>query len=896
MSPLLAPDRAGIERELDALLERSPAARVLGMRAPTSRGWPEWVERQGVRFRLVWCASELEARERLDEADCARHAGTADQGLVLLTPLDPATLGCDVSARLPRGRLVQPDRWVALRSAFKARDVDARLRTQRWLADLLLQHAPPGGYPPAPGDVLDLDTAWRAVLESILGLAEGRADADALLEWTGSPRALDRFAALPEDARAAVAQRVGGAGGPAAALVLQAVACGRGAEALPLGLVCGVVFGEADPRSSLRDAAVRLEALVGGVRLPPVAGLALADAARRVVGRLGMADPTRARGVQAQAALLLSDIRAGDAAALSPALMVGLDARMTDAAGALATAATTGTGDDAGRAWTLVQRAVEHDRAGDRRSRLDRLLMAARLARWLSLRPGPVPRSMSEAARLYAVDGGFADRARHGLRAGDELPEVAAAYAALRDRALARREDGSRAFAMLLRDWTAAGAPGNDPLPVERVLEAVVVPLARETPVLLLVLDGLSFAVWRALAETVAQLGWADLRSLDGTASVAVAALPSVTEASRASLLGGAAARGDQAHERAHFGAHPALARAARGRPPRLFHKAELGSGPELGAAVRDALADQGQRVVGIVHNAIDSQLSGSDQIEVNWSADTLRQVAAILRAARDARRVLIVTGDHGHIVDEGTTRAPAGAGGRWRDAGPAGEGELTITGSRVLLPNGGSSLVATWSERIRNGAPRGGYHGGASPQEVLVPIAVLSAGSPPPGWAEAPPPEPGWWHGRADAAPPEIARPALAAPLRPRAGDVQQPELFAAAASPQDTVATLPSAPAWVDGLFRSDAYAVQRRLAGRGAPADDQVRPLLAALAQRGGRLSRVGLAQAMSQPVLRVPGLVNAARRVLNLDQAQVLQMDGDDIVLDEALLRTQFELAG
>jgi hypothetical protein len=37
-----------------------------------------------------------------------------------------------------------------------------------------------------------------------------------------------------------------------------------------------------------------------------------------------------------------------------------------------------------------------------------------------------------------------------------------------------------------------------------------------------------------------------------------------------------------------------------------------------------------------------------------------------------------------------------------------------------------------------------------------------------------------------------------------------------------------------------------------------------------------------------------LVNAARRVLNVDQAQILAIDGDDIPLDAATLRVQFAL--
>ena len=68
------------------------------------------------------------------------------------------------------------------------------------------------------------------------------------------------------------------------------------------------------------------------------------------------------------------------------------------------------------------------------------------------------------------------------------------------------------------------------------------------------------------------------------------------------------------------------------------------------------------------------------------------------------------------------------------------------------------------------------------------------------------------------------------------------------------------------------------------------------LVALAARGGRTTRARLAQALEMPTFRLGGLVSATRRVLNLDQAQVLRDDGDDIVLDEGLIRTQFALRG
>ncbi len=168
MSPTLAPDTPQIERLLDHLLNGSPEARVLGIRSPTKRAWPESVVSRGRRFRLAWCASALEARERLAEMETNDGAG-----VVVLTPLDETLLGGDVLARLPRSRLEQSDRWAVLREAFRARDVDPRLRKFRWLADLLIERPPTGGYPPASGGVLDLDTAWGAALEQILCLPQG---------------------------------------------------------------------------------------------------------------------------------------------------------------------------------------------------------------------------------------------------------------------------------------------------------------------------------------------------------------------------------------------------------------------------------------------------------------------------------------------------------------------------------------------------------------------------------------------------------------------------------------------------------------------------------------------------------------------------------------------------
>ena len=898
---MLAPDTPQIERLLDHLLTSDPEARVLGIHSPTKRAWPESVVSRGRRFRLAWCASTLEARERLAEVETNDGAG-----MVVLTPLDEISLGGDVLARLPRSRLEQSDRWAALRDAFRARDVDPRLRKFRWLADFLVERPPTGGYPPASGGVLDLDTAWSAALEQILCLPQGRSDVSAILGWTLDSIGLQRFEELTEEARKEVTARLSETGGPGAALVLKVAAAGRGADALPIGLVCGVIFADEPPRAELRDAAVRLEPYVGGTPVDAVAGKALAEAARRLLRRVVEGDPSKGRLVQSRASTILAEIRADGAAALSVALDVGLDARMKAAATALATTVVSGSPDDAKRAWELVRQVEAHDRADDRRRRVERVVMAARLARWITAPRPPMASNINEAADAYAADGGFADYARQMIQTGDEIEEVTTAYARLREAVTARREEQNRKFASILRDCVAARAPLLTPLPIERLLEVVVAPLAREIPVLLIVLDGLSHAVWRNLGKSLSHLGWTEICRSDGAMpATALAALPSITEISRASLFCGRITQGNQSTERAGFATHMSLVASSRaGKPPRLFHKADLGSGPELEAPVRDAVLDPQQRVVGVVHNAIDAQLSGSDQIDLNWSAEGLRQISALLRIARDAGRVVIVTGDHGHVVEDGTSLVNGGNGDRWRTAETARDGEIALTGSRVLSPEGSQSIVAAWSEKIRYAGRRAGYHGGASPQEVLVPIVVLGGNSLPSGWDAAPPAEPGWWRGIDESAPPAAQRVYVVPPPsgRRRATNPMQPELpeltppIPSAANAMRTPMLLETGGSlpWIDRLLASEIYAAQRRLAGRGAPSNDHVKSLLNVLAARGGRLSQVGVAQALSVPAFRLLGIVNAARRVVNLDQAQVLVIEGDDVVLNERVLHVQFGL--
>jgi hypothetical protein len=91
---------------------------------------------------------------------------------------------------------------------------------------------------------------------------------------------------------------------------------------------------------------------------------------------------------------------------------------------------------------------------------------------------------------------------------------------------------------------------------------------------------------------------------------------------------------------------------------------------------------------------------------------------------------------------------------------------------------------------------------------------------------------------------------------------------------------------------------YASQRQLAARVALPDATMRSLLTALSERGGKLSRAALAQRLALPEIRLGGLLSAARRVLNVDQAPVLVVDeaAGTVELNVALLHQQFQVGG
>ena len=822
--------------------------RVLAIHARPEWSVSEPVTVDGDQVQVMPCPSPLAVRAAIAERD------DLEEWLVLLTEHDEHELGVEVVARLARRRIESIDAWAAVAAAFGARAVDPALRETPELASALLDGAPPSGYPPVPGDALDRDAAWTALCRYSLGLEGLEHDAPAaLLSWTahGEGRRLET---LPESVADALLTWLGGPAGAAADLARAALQRGRGRDAVAIGLVCRCLSNTG--RLGVDRVRGRLEGLIG-LALDDDRLEALAAAAERC------ADSDSIQRADA----LLVEFDASDVAEFSDVIPAGLEARLSALGRKLRSAL-----DNPARladAASALERCQTHRGATDARARLEAATMAVRLARRLADVGAKPSASLQDAVRVYANDGAFIDWARAHVWRGESQSDLAGAYDALDQQLHELRDAQNARFAELLADWLQAGSEETDLLGVESILPEVVLPLANEAHVLLVVLDACSLAAWLELRPSIAALGYDELiaEQLD-TRIVGLATVPSITRCSRTSLLGGALRVGAASEETRAFAE---LTAGIRGGGGVLYHKAELlpGGGNAVAQVVLETIADRHKHLVGVVINELDDALSGGMQADRRLDARTISSLASCLDVARQAGRLCLVTGDHGHVVEySGEQRTVAGGGERWRPAGePPQEGEIELAGRRVL--EGGGRVVAPWTERLRYSRTRAaGYHGGASLQEMLVPVALFAPrGGTVAGWQVAAPDTPEWWDD---------------APAPPPADDVTPP--------PPVVV----TAPTWVESLLTSTRYREQNERYRRVAPDAARVRLVLGLLDARGGRVTVQAIERVLGMPSTRTRGVLSGMSRVLAVDGAAALRVVDDDVVLDAGLLREGFGL--
>ena len=155
-------------------------------------------------------------------------------------------------------------------------------------------------------------------------------------------------------------------------------------------------------------------------------------------------------------------------------------------------------------------------------------------------------------------------------------------------------------------------------------------------------------------------------------------------------------------------------------------------------------------------------------------------------------------------------------------DAPAPGDGELRLSGPRVVIPESKDVIVA-WSEKIRYGIKKNGYHGGVNPQEMVTPIAVLSPSENfPEGWVEVPVDVPSWWEEPAAVAAELVVAPSRTKPAKHRQTKLLFEDVEEGKQATGSGSVAIPET-RWIRDLFQSPIFEQQKKLAGRSVPSDE-------------------------------------------------------------------------
>ena len=882
--------------------------RIVAVRAPAQWNGPGTLDLGVGPVEIRTCVSSLAIREQLAHLD---EGSDSPKRLILLTDVPDEELGSEVTARLWRNAVVKPSGWEAVKELFRVSDLDPALADARWLVDLLVEVAPASrSYPTPPSGYLDYGTAWKEFLRHGLGITDARPAARDLLRWGELEGTRVALQGSVSQVLEEVAQGLAASAGPVAHHVVRLAANGRGGDLVPLGLICDLLWNaDLEEGSELTTARVRFEGPVGAKGISGGAAGDWGHAAVALVQRaVRLSDDERLQRWLGRAEVILSrDLDAAGLAVGSNVLPRAFEQRLERAGRALSEALERADEVSLESLQEAVGYTARHLRAseGDGKARVERLEMAERLVRRLQIQAAGSASDLADAARSFVEDGAWVDRAREAVSHGETIQGLSSAYGTLLERVDEQRVERDRSFAEALAAWSSVKPSGDDGLlPIERVLDDVILPLARETPVLMLVLDGWSHPEAVRIEEELRREGWLGHRPTGRDRPVVLSALPSVTAVSRTSLLSGRLCEGTQADERRHWKEHEGLREVSRKSPAQLFHRKDLATTEgRIAPKVRDAIVDPEIRVVGVVVNALDEHLDKGGQLRLASGIEGVRPLRPLLDAATESGRVVVLLSDHGHVLEAGSQVAlHGGAGERWRpNHPPADEGEIEISGPRVLRDNG--SIVVPSTERLRYiSAEKRGYHGGATPQEVLCPLLVLSLpGNEVPGWEEWATDRPEWWQARRargfaddamDTSP--TARGELAEPVRrpPPVDPDGQVRLFVDDRE-ADTEAF--EHPPWLEALLDSPILEAQREAAGRQAVKTEDLSSILRFLDEAGGVIHTQRLAEGENLSLSRMRTKLAALGRMLNVDGYSVVSTDPDGTVrFNRELLIRQFLL--
>lgn len=714
-------------------VNRSASEKVMFIASGDPWGGPAEIVVDDLAVRVKSAVSALEVRELLSDRD--------DRHLVVLTPATVDDLGRDVLATAVTQQLVTVDVWESVRTRFAmpvSSPIDGSLvRLGTSFARDLLAVDVRQGWRPAPSGVLSREHVLREMAAGLLNLPEDQVDGAGVTAWTLEPLGGLALRDLPVNLRDPLVEWISIKGGVGVRRLLKVVLAGHGSDAVALGLLVGLSAGKGHGRPDSRAAAL-LETRIGGRPAGDEvsAWWALVDGWRR---RQMSLDPRQVTRVLARTNDLARELDVVDALGDNDVLESTFTSRTRRAAVLLDKAARTRTTPDVMRAEAAVDAAARHWVAELLPEDVRLGMMGLRAVRWLAT-GDETPANLEAATRWQLEKGSWLDRARQVVANGSSDLEIGAAMARVHAAVSERRTEIDRTAAIYLAHAVSSDQSGGQLVPVEEALTALLP--ATDQGVALVVLDGMSAAVAHDVAESVAAQGWSEV-SRSGARQGLLAGLPTMTEVSRTSLLSGRRTRGDQRTEKVAF-------QQLLGERARLFHKGDLVSpaGRDVNVDVREALLDGGVGVVGVVLNSIDDSLSTGAPGSTRWDVDTVTHLRQVLELAGSAGRVVVLTSDHGHVVDreDGELRNSPGGSGRWRPATEAVKAdEVRLSGPRVLLGDG--DVVAAVDESLRYARRTAGYHGGAALAEITIPwMTFVRRGSTLEGLTPVDASPPTWW------------------------------------------------------------------------------------------------------------------------------------------------------
>ena len=884
------------------------------------------IDGQRMAFRVLAARCEIELREHL--------ANVNGSPTVILVDYDDR-LPLDVQGRVAGGRVLFVSRKERLARLFGAKEVAPGLQASPLAAELLSQ--PDARYSHISGAVIDLDTAWRAWLQTHCGLpASGDLFAERLLEFcagsASGPSFVQRFSSKPE-LRSALHEWIKQTTGSIGLAAWIAWEAGAGRHAAALTFILEVA---ARHLSSNGYLLARVDSLME--RYPHI---------RQEVQTRRFSLLTEWGGLAAPLALRLSatgllEAVLKDADDMLPAapeldpvlrdssrLRRGFELCRLELAAALQRGLSSRSSDAFEAAVLAFEKVRQHRLASLQPRLIERARMAVRLLGYRVSRPdfsakakgGPPYEEMVLLAEHFAEQGGFVDLARREARGAASADPLEEAIRLVIDDIDRLGDEDDRRFALGLANWLMAGRKTDRLVPLDLAIDrfgAAFLESRSDRKLLIVLLDGMSWANAVELLEDldghhrVSPIRWRPkgaAGTIAGALPPMMAALPTVTEVSRSALFAGhllgQSDRPDTSKDPSRFADHKGLNKIGV-TSPKLLLKSDVQAGSGHAAEKALALVRSDDRVVAVVVNAIDDQLKGTNAVKVEYVLEKILPLFDLVKAARESRRVMLLVSDHGHATS--TRMSQVGTRGedghaRYRDlpedASPA-EYELALGGEFVRRSKGKGKVAMLYRETDRYCASgQVGEHGGASRAEVVAPAILVADVDLAAQLAEEDRADPDlepvhfarpeWWDLRfSNVRSAVIDMAELHEP--PRMEAKGNGTLFPVAAKP--TVVPPAESSKWRTLLLEAPVFKDLSK--EKRKKLETEVIPRVVALAEEDGRLPIEAFARKIGLRKDRVAGVVAVLGEWLHIDGYEVVRIDqvADQVILDLTLLEDLF----